>query len=166
MLTVTRDAARGICQEAGWAWCEDLTNSDRTLLRGAVRHGLLPAIELLRPGAFARIARTAALLGDAAAILGERVQELRQRGQAIGGTVQWGREILRKERPAVLGELFRSESRRAGGRGLDRMGSKSLDGLVRAITDERSHPREFSVGGIRVTVSLRIVTVHGGDGRG
>lgn len=169
MLGVSREDCRRVCQEAGWAWREDLTNADSSLLRAAVRHRLLPEAERLRPGAAGRMARTSGLLRDAAMLVQERAE-----GVWAGGSVrlgahrgEWDREQLSKERPVVVGELLRTAARRLGnGRGLDRLGSRGLETVVRAIADAERRPREFVVGGVRVTVRARVVELEGSGARG
>lgn len=159
MLGITRSQAQAICDAAGWSWREDLTNADPSLLRGAVRHGLLPAAERLRPGASLRIARAALLLGDAAGLIADRVEEVRASGRLRAGAHEWMREALRRERGIVLGELLRDLARSAGGLGLDAMGSRALDAPLRAIADDRVQPREFLLGPLTISVRARTVRV-------
>jgi tRNA(Ile)-lysidine synthetase-like protein len=164
MLAISGADARGICEAGGWAWREDATNADTTRLRAAVRHGLLPALERLRPDAATRIARSATVLRDASAILEERVELvwLAGRHDLPAGRAEWDRAVLKRERPAVLGDLLRRASRRlVQSRSLDRMGSRTLGPLVRAIVDEEVRPREFTVGSVRVYVRSRAVSVQG-----
>lgn len=164
LLGTSREACHEICRDARWQWREDATNADASLLRGAVRLTLLPAAERLRPGASERMARTALLFRDAWGLLQERVETVWRSGQANSNGRDWERAGLRAERPLVIGELLRvAAGRLCGARGLDRMGSRTLDQVVRAVIDEDRHPREFSVGGLRITVRWGVVRVQGDD---
>lgn len=164
MLSLTRADSREICGCAGWAWREDAMNADTLLLRGAVRHGLLPVAERLRPGAAERIARTAALLRDAAGLIGERSDSLWSQGVTDeAGSVVWDRASVARERPVVIGELLRRASAvLGGGKGADRMGYQSLHAVVRAIRDANGRPRAYSIGGLRIEVSAETVSVRRG----
>lgn len=64
LLDFSREELRAALTECGQAWREDASNADPRYLRNAVRGQLLPLMETLAPGASARIAATAALLGE------------------------------------------------------------------------------------------------------
>jgi tRNA(Ile)-lysidine synthase len=163
MLEISRAQSRALCETAGWAWREDSTNGDERLTRGAVRHALLPVAERLRSGSAARMARTAALMHDAAGLIADRAESVWNEGRAgATGSMGWARGRLRTERGVVLGELVRLAGRRLrGGRGVDCLGSKSLDGVVRALRDGDLRPRRFTVGGLTIEVMSKEVRMTG-----
>lgn len=170
MLDLTRPDCERLCRDAGWDWREDATNRDTTRMRAAVRHGVAADLERLRPGASRRAARTAALLGDAAAIVRDRVRDLwNQREGTEGDTAvwRWPRELLRRERPVVLGDLLlRAVGDLRGGVGRDRIGARQIEPAVRTIRGRGAERKTFGWSGIDVVVTAHAVTVCRKDGNG
>ena len=64
MLEIGGEELRNALREAGIPWREDGTNAGDGYLRNRVRHGLLPEMERLAPGAAERIARAARLIRE------------------------------------------------------------------------------------------------------
>ena len=64
MLQIGGEEIRDALRAEGIAWREDETNSGDGYLRNRIRHGLLPEMERLAPGAAGRIARAAALIRE------------------------------------------------------------------------------------------------------
>jgi len=62
LLGVTREQTAAYCVERGLAWREDVSNESDAYARGRVRHGLLPALRAVHPGADGNVLRTAELL--------------------------------------------------------------------------------------------------------
>ncbi len=62
LLGLTRAETAAYCQERGLAWREDESNDSAEYARSRVRHGLLPALEVVHPAACSNVLRTAALL--------------------------------------------------------------------------------------------------------
>ncbi len=62
LLTFSGAELREALREAGETWREDATNGGDCYLRNRIRHGLLPEMERLAPGAAKRVAETALLL--------------------------------------------------------------------------------------------------------
>lgn len=69
LLGVSRVEARAWCTENFIAFVDDPTNDDRRTARARVRHGVLPALEAVHPGAQRHVARLADLLADEAVVL-------------------------------------------------------------------------------------------------
>ncbi len=66
-LGVRRDRIEAYVRERGLLWCDDPTNSDTGPLRNWLRVEWLPQLEKKRPGALDSLARSLALLAEAAA---------------------------------------------------------------------------------------------------
>lgn len=69
LLMYSREELRAYLSERGITWREDGSNGDARYLRNALRLEVLPVLELLVPGAAARMATTATLLQDDEAVL-------------------------------------------------------------------------------------------------
>ena len=98
LLNVTREQTAAYCRERGLAWCEDESNADERYARVRVRHGLLPALRSVHPGAQANVLRTAELLREETELLdGLVAAEL-----GDGASIALGRLL---ELPAALARL-------------------------------------------------------------
>jgi tRNA(Ile)-lysidine synthase len=64
LLELGREEVRAALSQAGIAWREDRSNTDRLHARNRVRHDLLPVFRSLHPSAEANLLRTAELLAD------------------------------------------------------------------------------------------------------
>lgn len=160
-LTVARADLQRLCADAGWTWREDATNSDRSRLRAALRHTIIPDLERLRPGASRRAARSAAILADAAGLIAQHAEALLARAERGDSSITWDRGLLRGERPVVLGALLKAAAHSlAGARGQDRLGSKHLTPAVRAIRDGSTERRLFRFPGLALTVTTRTVKLQ------
>jgi tRNA(Ile)-lysidine synthase len=62
LLGITREQTAAYCIERGLSWREDASNETGAYARGRVRHGLLPALRAVHPGAEGNVLRTALLL--------------------------------------------------------------------------------------------------------
>jgi tRNA(Ile)-lysidine synthetase-like protein len=166
MLGVSHDDCRRICAECGWAWREDLTNTDTRRLRAALRHAVIPLLVALRPGAAQRVARASQTLHDAAGLVEDAAAEL----WALAGTettpdgaitrAWWARPEMGAGRAVVLGETLRHAIRRmAGGEGLDRVGARELDRVARAIRDSSTEPRRYEWATLIVLVDAHTVSL-------
>jgi tRNA(Ile)-lysidine synthase len=78
LLGFTRRQTADYCQERGLAWREDETNASAAFARGRVRHGLVPALEAVHPGAVQNVLALAEILRDEAAVLDALVDEVLQ----------------------------------------------------------------------------------------
>jgi tRNA(Ile)-lysidine synthase len=62
LLVLTREQTAAYCLARGLAWREDASNDSFAYARSRVRHGLLPALRAVHPGAEGNVLRTAQLL--------------------------------------------------------------------------------------------------------
>jgi tRNA(Ile)-lysidine synthase len=62
LLGFGREQTAAYCRERGLPWREDPSNDSDAYARGRVRHGLLPALQAVHPGAQGNVLRTAELL--------------------------------------------------------------------------------------------------------
>jgi tRNA(Ile)-lysidine synthase TilS/MesJ len=69
LLGFTREQTAAYCRERGLGWAEDETNLTDVYARGRVRHGLVPALEAVHPGALANVLALAGVLRDEGAVL-------------------------------------------------------------------------------------------------
>ncbi len=155
-LPVTRTGLQDVCRAAGWTWREDATNKDESKLRAAIRHRIIPELERLRPGAAVRATRSASLIRGAAALISARVTTL----LPTDGKFTWKRSVLRSEPTVILGDLIkRAATTITAGSGRDRFSAAVVGRIVRAIKDDTTDPREFTVGGVKITVTSKAVTI-------
>lgn len=166
MLGLTRAQCRAVCTRAGVTWREDHTNADGTLLRGALRARVLPALAEIRPSAADRATAMAALMADIAGLLEDRARGLL--GDALPRddesrrtcSLTWPRERLRRERVVVLGEVVRTAAGVIAGRaGRDSLSSSSLTQVARMICDSHVEPRVRTLGPVEVVITAREFSV-------
>jgi tRNA(Ile)-lysidine synthase len=75
LLSFTREATAAHCRARDLEWREDETNASRAYARGRVRHGLVPALEAVHPGAQANVLALAEILREERAVLDALVDE-------------------------------------------------------------------------------------------
>jgi tRNA(Ile)-lysidine synthase len=156
---------RRLCTQAGIVWADDATNRDTTRLRAALRHQIIPQLEELRPGAAKRAARAARLIAAAEGVVADQVVALLNAGRpaqapAAEASLVWPREALRDERSVILGALLRhAAAKLAGRRGQDRLGTRALAPIVRALRDTATDPRTFPLAGLTLTINAHHVTM-------
>lgn len=78
LLDTSRAAIEAYARAHRIAFREDASNNDPKYLRNRVRHGLMPVLEELRPGARAVLRRNAALARDLNELARQRLAELEQ----------------------------------------------------------------------------------------
>ena len=171
MLDITRADAERICIDAAWTWREDATNQDRSRLRNALRHEVLPALRRIRPRAAHHAVEAARLLADAADLIRDRAAQHVPRpsvprpspgsdgdGRAV---LTWPRDLLRAQPPAVLGELLRlAAAHLLRGQRRDRIGLKRLAPALRAVRACGTDPRSFTWSGVVLDVTARTITLR------
>lgn len=156
MLGIERADAERVCRLAGVVWREDATNEDRSRLRSALRHEVIPPLRAHRPGAVRRAAASAELLADAAGLVEDRAREV------FGGGLSWPRETLAAQRRIVVGAGLRGAwAGLTGGEGADRLSRAIVDAAIDAIADGRSDRRVFHWPGcVRIDVAGGLVTIR------
>jgi tRNA(Ile)-lysidine synthase len=85
LLCLTAAETRAWCAERGIAVAEDPSNADPAYARTRVRHGLVPALAAVHPGAERHVAALADRLRDEAALLEPLVDAAWERCAAAGG---------------------------------------------------------------------------------
>jgi len=98
LLGFTREQTADYCRERGLLWREDETNESAVFARGRVRHGLVPALLAVHPGAQENVLALAEILRDEAEVLDSLVDE------ALGGRRELELQALR-ELPTALQAL-------------------------------------------------------------
>lgn len=164
MLALTHAHAVQVCRDAHWPWREDATNADRSRLRNALRHGVLPALENITPHASIRAARAARHLTQLHDLLAASCQALwgaGKSGQTAPGTSSrtWPRAVLRSEPEIVLGELLRHAHRVLLRRGLDDLSERTIAQAVKAIRSPSGERKQLNLAGLRLQISSDSVRV-------
>jgi tRNA(Ile)-lysidine synthase len=134
-------AARGLPHR------EDPTNATARFDRNRVRHEVLPALERLRPGAEAALARAADLLRD-----DERALEREARRLAPGGQAAVATAVLRDASAAVAGRVVRRLWKAATG-SRKSLSSRHVAAVLRLA--RRPRPGRVSLPGGRLAVASR-----------
>ena len=102
LLDQTRKELEAYAQENKLQWIEDPSNQNSKYRRNAIRKKILPALEQIQPEAISNMARSAALLGEAQALL-DRLAA--QDGKAIlvkeGMQLKPLLELAKKDLPAA-----------------------------------------------------------------
>lgn len=141
-LSVSPVALAEVCQRVGWTPAVDVTNADVARLRAALRHGVVPALERLRPAVARRAARAAELQRSAAGVIEGLAREVLDQGRTPTGAA-WPRAALQRHALVVLAELPRVLARESGGR---RPSQAVAVALARAIRSRGTDPKEFRCG--------------------
>lgn len=111
LLGVTRAATRAWCRERGVAFVDDPSNANRAFARARVRHGLLPALGLVHPGAERHVAAFADRMRDEDALLNELLDLAWHRCASGEGLLV---DAFHAEPPALRALLVRRLIDRAG----------------------------------------------------
>lgn len=160
MLDVTHQDALRICRLAGWNWREDITNTDLTRLRSAIRHRVMPILRELTPDASKRMSRAAQLCRGAAKIVERLARQQLNQAECSGGVLFWPRSFLRRSSATIAGEVLRLAAAEVmQGRGLDRITYRALSPVIRACRDRKEHRREFTISGVTFGVDANRVWV-------
>lgn len=95
LLSVTREQTEAYCRERELDWCDDETNDSDKYARGRVRHGLVPALREVHPGADANVLALAEILRDEANVLDGLVDQI------LKGRQEVELAVLREQPPAL-----------------------------------------------------------------
>lgn len=133
MLDISGAELRSALREAGLPWREDSSNREDRYLRNRIRQDLLPRMEEMAPGAGARIARAAELIGrDGDTLAAEAEQFLRERLGPEGLETDALRELPDALRVRTLRMWWRREGPRLDERALSYEQTARLAGLAEA----------------------------------
>jgi tRNA(Ile)-lysidine synthase len=83
LLRFTREQTARYCLAHGLAWRDDETNESDKYARGRVRHGLVPALREVHPGAERNVLALAEILRDEAVVLDRLVDDVLQGGATV-----------------------------------------------------------------------------------
>lgn len=123
LLFARRAELEALAHDAGLVWVEDPSNRSRS--RGALRHQVLPALEALRAGAAAGLARSAALLAEDDALLSALVEPL----LTSDGGVSYAR--LSAAPPPIQRRALLRLMESARGEGALELSARHIDGALR-----------------------------------
>lgn len=151
LLCTTADETRAWCADRGIAVVEDPSNADQRFARARVRHGLLPALDAVHPGAGLAVARFADQLRDEAEVLDVVVDDAWERCTRGEGL---GTELIDAEHPAIVRLLVR---RLLIGAGLD----ADATWIARSVDLARCGGRPLEVPGGRVAVDRGVLVAEG-----
>ncbi len=146
LLERSRSECRALLERLGVPWREDPTNTDRTRVRGRLRHEVLPVLEALRPGAAVRASRAARRVRGAAAVLKCRARRL------LDGCGPWDRSVLRRAPREVLAQALRMR--------LPQASEASIERMVESIRSIALEPRRFQSRGEVLWVRAREVRLE------
>lgn len=159
---IDRATTQRICQLAGLRWQEDATNADTSRLRSALRHRIVPELQSIRPAVLGRALIAAERAGELDCLLHRRARILARRAriESAPGAHTLSRATLRNstgaEISAVLVHCLSQGSTLEPG--VPRQFSaRVLRPIVRAIQDDSTDPRVFTVGVWRVHVLAKQV---------
>lgn len=147
LIDRSRSDVMSYLRERGLRWCEDPTNATPRFDRNRVRSEVLPALESLRGGAEAALARASDLLRD-----DERALEALARALLPRGSTNVSRAVLRGAPHAVRARLVRRLWRDATGSRLG-LGAGHVAAVLRLV--ERTGPGKVSLPGGRVASMTR-----------
>ncbi|MBP9920179.1 MAG: hypothetical protein KBF43_16500 [Dermatophilaceae bacterium] len=77
--TTTAAFRSALCRAAGVSWAVDATNADRSRLRAALRHDVIPALRVVAPGIASTAGRVASVQRSLARELDHAAEELLER---------------------------------------------------------------------------------------
>lgn len=160
MLAIERTEILRYLRDLNQPWCEDHTNEDVTRFRARLRRDVLPVLHELKPDVARRVSQLSDHLRQAARLLTDAVDAAADRVVVTGDLRMLDRTDARTLRPIVLAGLLRRLLLEMGARP-DRIGSRALSPLVRAIGDTTGGSRSFDFSGrITVLVTRQVITIR------
>ncbi len=147
MLEITRADAEAICRGAGVSCATDVTNSDRTRLRAAIRHDVIPPLRAIAPSIAATAGRIASVQRGIARDLDRVAKELLLRASESAGLnmrepVCLSRHILADSSRAAVELALRHAITRIG-RAPDAISKRTLDQLLAAIRADSRETKHY-----------------------
>jgi len=157
LLSEPRSALRDFVASLGLAPVDDPTNDEIRLARNAVRHGVLPSLERLSPGAVAALARHAILAAedDAAleAMAAAALADAGTSGDGLARAALAGRPLAIRRRMVRRWLVAGAPGAEPG---MDRIGA-----VLEALERNRGGATIEIGGGQSVTVRNGIARIHG-----
>jgi tRNA(Ile)-lysidine synthase len=138
LLGFTREQTAAYCRERGISWREDQSNEDPRFARTRVRHGLLPALRAVHPGAESNVLRTAMLLRAETEVLESLVE------QELAGGASIALERLSELPEAIARLVVVRLAEEAAGTYVPQAGDRVAEILA---LGRRGGPAELHVGG-------------------
>lgn len=166
MLDITRADAEAICRDAGVFWATDATNSDRTRLRAALRHDIVPALRRIAPSIATTAGRVAAVQREIARELeraaADLVTQASARPSALGGSDQSEVHLSRaglNNASRAAAELALRQTITRVGRSPDAISTRTLKQLLAAIQSDSGEIKtfEFSNATLRLDASSLVI---------
>ncbi len=148
LLGVTRARTAAHCTARGLDWRDDETNATGAYARGRVRHGLVPALEAIHPGAQDNVLALAEVLRDEAAVLEELVESV------LAGRREVELTALRALAPALRRLVVQRLADEAAGGPAAGVGRRADE--VAAMNDHGTAALDLP-GGVRATARRGVV---------
>lgn len=161
MLRLTRADSERLCALAGVRFATDGTNTDTTRLRANLRHTITPRLRELAPSLHTRLLSTTSLLRDAADIADTLAATIFAGATHKGGSIVFTRSELRAAPALIVGLCLR---RAAGLQRADRLTSRHIAPIVRAIRSPSTDPKHFTLASAQVEVTAHEVAVSARPG--
>ncbi len=158
MLAIDHAQAEGICERAGWAWSEDATNRDTSLLRARLRARVMPELRAIQPRAGERAVATGELLREAGELITARAGELLP--SANNGRITIERLSLVPEPDVIVGEILRlAVAHLSEGGGTDRLPKRVIARIIRSIREQPAEPKRFTLRSVEVSLDSTSVSI-------
>ncbi|MFA6044231.1 MAG: tRNA lysidine(34) synthetase TilS [Phycisphaerales bacterium] len=161
MLRLTRADSERLCALGGVTSATDATNTDTTRLRANLRRTITPLLRDLAPWLHTRLLSTTSLLRDAADIADARAGEILASAARVGDSIVFARGELRSAPALVIGLSLRQA---AGLKRADRLTSRHLAPIIRAIQSSSTDPKHFSLASAQVEITAHEVAVSARPG--
>lgn len=156
MLRLTRADSEHLCELGGVTFATDATNTDATRLRANLRLGVTPRLRELAPSLHTRLLSATTLLRDAADIADARAAAIFFQAKRERDSTVFTRAELREAPTLIVGLCVRQA---AGLRRADRLTSRHIVPIVRAIQSASTDPKQFTLASTMVEVTAREVRV-------
>jgi len=163
MLCVDRADAEDLCCRCGWQWTHDATNDNRSRLRAALRHGVVPELRRLHPRAAHNASRAAESLALASEAIESRALALIESVAQGPDTEElcWDRATLRNEPEPVLASLVGvAVERLASGRGLDGLNALVRSRIAGTIREQHRGSRRFDLRAAVISIESSEVLIR------
>lgn len=162
MLGVDRKSAERYLQDLDQPWREDHTNRDLSRSRARLRHEVLPVLRGMRPDVAVKSVGLTDHMRAVARIVEDAIELAADRVMWSDGSATFDRADARSlPRVVLVGLLRRILS--AAGAVPDKLGSRTMNPVVRAIRDRQGGQRSFDLSG-NVCLQITRDTVRIGPG--